>query len=437
MSEGGVHTIIIFNDPMPIEKATAWLRKELESIDTEELKQLALDHNMKPISQMEIKPSRTGGCRLPFAAGRVTYTDQPLVGNDWKTFEKYIAWLRKPTYGSRTDALAFIAGHLKEQEQEEAKPATKKAGAKKPVPKKEGVLGSLGKQKGCYRNTLVDFWTGKTTPVDSLNTAIVLTARMLPHYCDDADQAIDYIEELIDELPNDDFSDRLSSGNRKEVSRIIRATVSKVYDSNGGQPDVEKSNEKLSATKKAWDRIGFNLLDRSTWGRASSALGKYFNFTPQQIKSLGYLAGILKTDLNTCAELTRQVLRIVHTQRELSVKYFLKVAKSFGVGTKHDGRINEYVNALCSLGWIIRLKDYCIGKDYSRARTFIAGDEFYGAVSSSTTTPIHLYEASFSVPLLALERELEELLGFSKHAEPIKEHEKPPPELVAEVSVAI
>jgi len=133
-------------------------------------------------------------------------------------------------------------------------------------------------------------------------------------------------------------------------------------------------------------------------------------------------------------ELTRQILRVVHTQRELSVKYFLKVAKSFGVGTRHDGRINEYINALCGLGWMIRLKNYFAGQECARARTFIAGEEFYGQVSSSTT-PSHTYESKLSVPLFVLERQLEELFASLSVAEPIKEPEKPPPELVVQESL--
>jgi hypothetical protein len=431
VSESGVHIIIMFDDPIPTEKATDWLRKELEAIDTEELDQLALGHNMKPISQMETKPNPKSGCRLPFAAGRVTYTDQPLVGNDWKTFGKYMSWLRKPTYGPMADALAFIAGHLKEQEQA---PSKKKVSAgKKKAAATDIVLGSLGKQKGRYRTTLVDFWTGKVTPADTLNTAIVLTARMLPHYCSE-EQAIDYVEELIDDLPDDSFSDRLSSGNRKDVSRVIRNTVGKVYAGNGGQADVEESDKKLSMTKKAWDRIGFNLMDKSTWSRSSSTLGRYFNFKPSHIKSLGYLAEILKTDLETCAELTRQVIRIVHTQRELSVKYFLKVVKSFGIGTRHDGRVNEYINALCGLGWIIRLKNYFI----DRARTFIAGDEFYGEVSSSPSTLLSPHVGTtLSVPIFQLEQQLEELLDWPTPAQPMREQEKPPPEPVLAATVGI
>ena len=42
---------------------------------------------------------------------------------------------------------------------------------------------------------------------------------------------------------------------------------------------IEESNAKLKFTKAAWDRVGFNLTDRTTWERASASLGKHFNFT--------------------------------------------------------------------------------------------------------------------------------------------------------------
>ena len=167
--------------------------------------------------------------------------------------------------------------------------------------------------KNRYRQALVDFWNGKLTPADTLNTAIALTARMLSFYYDDADDAIEFIEELVDDLPDDSFSDRLSTGNRNEVSRAIRNTVYKVFDNNGGQSQIEKSTAKLKFTKQAWDRAGFSLIDRATWDRASSSLGKHFAFTAAQIKALDYLAGILKVDLETCAEVTRQIIRIGHT----------------------------------------------------------------------------------------------------------------------------
>ena len=172
-------------------------------------------------------------------------------------------------------------------------------------------------------------------------------------------------------------------GNRKEVSRVIRDTVHKVYDGNGAQPQVEESNEKLKFTKQAWDRIGFDLTDRATWDRASASLGNRFNFTPAQMKALDYLANILKTSLETCADATRQIIRVAHTARELLVGYFAKVLKSFGIHVRHDGRVNDYIKALTEMEWLIKLKECWAGN--GRARTYVAGIEFYESVKNTSS----------------------------------------------------
>lgn len=425
ISRSGVHVIIILDKPTQIDAATTWLRKELQALDTDELKELALGHNMKPISDMEILPSHKNGWRLPLARGRVTYLDQPLTGNDAKVLEQYIWWLREPSYAPVEQVFKFICGHLQEQEQVVQQKQVSKAAAKK---KAKCVLGSLGKMKNCYRQKLVDFWTGKVTPADSLNTAIVLTARMLPFYYDDADEAIDFIEGLVDDLPDVDFSDRLSTGNRKEVSRAIRNSVYKVFDGNGGQPQIEESNAKLKFTKQAWDRAGFSLIDRSTWDRASSALGKHFAFTAAQFKALDYLADLLKVDLETCVEVTRQIIRIGHTERELSIGYFAKVLKSFGIKVRHDGRVNQYLKALTEMGWLIKIRECWSGG--CRARTYIAGNEFYAKVHCSpntSSTPATLHVSSISVPLYVEEDDLALAMNRKMLPMPVEEPPKPPP----------
>jgi len=231
----------------------------------------------------------------------------------------------------------------------------------------------------------------------------------------------------VDNLPDHSFSDRLSTGNRKEVSRAIRNSVYKVYDDNGGQPQVDESNVKLKFTKQAWDRSGFDLTDRSTWDRASSSLGKYFHFTePAQIKALSYLADILKVDLETCAEVTRQIIRIGHTERELSIGYFAKVLRSFGINVRHDGRVNQYLNALTQMGWLIKIREYWAGGH--RARTYIAGNEFYAKVrDTSSHTPAHAHVSSVSVPLYVEEDDLALAMGRKMPPKATEEQSKPPP----------
>ncbi len=196
VSKSGVHVIIMLDRPTQIDAARNWLRKELESLDTEELKAMALKHNMRPLSDIEIKPSQKDGWRLPFARGRVTYLDEALEGNDTATLERYIDWLYEPSYASMKKAYSFISHYLVEEKKKPSKRNVSVAKAKKEV-QKDVILGSLGKMKNCYRQKLMDFWNGKFTPADTLNTAIVLTARMLPFYYDDEDEAIDFLEGLV------------------------------------------------------------------------------------------------------------------------------------------------------------------------------------------------------------------------------------------------
>ena len=136
--------------------------------------------------------------------------------------------------------------------------------------------------KGRYADVITEFWTGEGKP-DTLNDGIRLLALMLPYYLDEI-EAVDLIEQYIDELPDDSFSDRLSSGKRSDVSRVVRNTVKAVYDGNRGQPDPQLSKDKLDLTHQAWQRRGFNPTDKSTWKKTTQtglapSLAPDFNWT--------------------------------------------------------------------------------------------------------------------------------------------------------------
>jgi hypothetical protein len=255
---------------------------------------------------------------------------------------------------------------------------------------------------------------------------------MLPFYYEDEDDAIDFIEKLVDDLPGIYFSDRLVKGDMKEVSRIIRDAVHQVYGGNGGQARVAESDSKLALTKKAWDRGGFSLIDRSTWKRTPSSLGRYFNFTSAvHIKAIAYLAGILKTDIETCADVTRQILRIAHQERYLPVAYFAAVLKSFDICVRHDGRVNEYINALAKMRWLVKLSES--SADDHRARAYATGDEFSALVGEreesdclSTTNTHNAYEPMLSVPLFLRDSDLEAAMGWKTPHSSNEEQERPP-----------
>jgi hypothetical protein len=161
------------------------------------------------------------GFRLPLARGRIVLLDKPCAD-----LESYLGWQMEPHYCPLDDALAAIFKvilPLPVESKDEKKEKTNK----KIILGVGRVFGSL---RGRYASVLVDFWSGHNNPSDSLNAAIMLTARMLPFYFNSQPDAIDYLEELIDDLPDGSFSDRLSSGKRKIISGIVRQSVKTAYD---------------------------------------------------------------------------------------------------------------------------------------------------------------------------------------------------------------
>ena len=161
-----------------------------------------------------------------------------------------------------------------------------------PIVASESVFGKL---RGRYAQVLVDFWMGRNNPPDSLNCIIILTARMLPCYFDDPDDAIEFVEGLVDGLPDVSFSNRLTGNGRKEVSRIIRQSVDAVFSDNGRQHDPELSSSKLGKVFAAWQRKGFSLVDRASWGSCSRAVplaGVDFKWTADELHALTYFGTI-------------------------------------------------------------------------------------------------------------------------------------------------
>jgi len=135
--------------------------------------------------------------------------------------------------------------------------------------------------------------------------------------------------------------------------------------------------------------------------------------------------------LETCANATPQVIRVVHTQRELSIKYFGKLLTSFGVHARHDGRVSEYVQALVDMEWIRMSKQYWAEH---RARTYTAGDEFCGKVRSTATQSNHPPVPIISVPFYIDEDDLALAMGRKTPEKPAELASKPPPWAVSAAS---
>jgi hypothetical protein len=276
---GGVHFYQTFRNAVMVAAYRERLRKRLQELHQRhpELAAKARAAGMKTLADLEIFPDPEKGIRLPLCGGRIMLLDRPLglVFNKrsqrWvQDVVGYVAWLLKAdkTYMPAEDVFEFVKQRLKAKrpvsEAEEATgPPPKKDNSKKPP--SAGKLGSLGKMKGRCDKVLVDFWTGRNNPPDTLNDGIRLLALVLPFFGKSEAEAIDLIEDYIDALPDWTFSDRLSSGNRAEVSRVVKNTVRQAFHGNGGQPDPATSTTKLLATAQAWKRKGFDPTDQTTW----------------------------------------------------------------------------------------------------------------------------------------------------------------------------
>ena len=368
----------------PLQTARNRLRYLLQTIDDQhpELRERALAANMKTIADWEVYPDPKRGFRLPLATGRTVFLDEPC-----RDLKSYIQWQIRPSYRPVEEVLEAIFSVIQPlPETPTPQKTSKKPQKHQPSPKTERVFGSL---RGRYAQVLVDFWTGKHNPPDSLNCAILLTARMMPFYYSESQDASDFMETLIDDLPDVGFSDRLSAGNRKEISRMIRKAVEAAYGENGHQSNPELSTGKLSKTFSVWQSRNFSLIDRSTWDRisASATLGNDFSFTIEEMEQVARLARILRADLQTTANATRHLLRLLAGRRscQLSIRYVRRFLTSFGIRCGHHGRVNEYLKTLWRLEWITLVAGYVLGR---RGRLWEVGEKMQGKFVVAPSKPV-------------------------------------------------
>lgn len=135
--------------------------------------------------------------------------------------------------------------------------------------KAERDINGSSVMKGRFALDIQEYWTGTNTPPDSLNRAILLIANIAPLYYSDHKSAISAIEALIDGLPDISFSDRLSSGNRAAVSRVV---VNSVLQTFADRQDSIESNATLAATYRVWTEKGFHPFNKSTWGDTAGSM---------------------------------------------------------------------------------------------------------------------------------------------------------------------
>jgi hypothetical protein len=170
----------------------------------------------------------------------------------------------------------------------------------------------------------------------------------------------------------------------------VRRSVDAVYNGNGHQRDPDLSSSKLAKVFAAWNRKGFSLVDRATWGVCSRAValeGGDFKWAADDIHALTYFATILRADLETTAQATSQLLRALvnHPTGEMTIKYGKNLLAGCGIKCGHHGKANEYLDALRQAGWIEQVGSYIVG---FRGRHWQVGEQIRQKVANHSTTDI-------------------------------------------------
>jgi hypothetical protein len=211
--------------------------------------------------------------------------------------------------------------------------------------------------------SLVDFWAGADCPPDSLNKYILLSARVLRYEVVE-EEAVKVLEEYIAEHPDASFSDRLSSGQTAEVTRVIRSTVRAVYGDNGGQADPEASTRILDKAHAFFRRVGFRLSDKTTWDRlrgATGQLGPDFDWSEEELQLIErHLVPVLKTDLATASAATKHFLRYVHGQqgKEISRDNIPYILKDYQLCIRKSKKKSAFLKQLIGLNWLVISKHH-------------------------------------------------------------------------------
>jgi hypothetical protein len=183
----GLHLIRVFDKPMDLGEVTDSIQKILRRLDADhpELASKARQASMKTLGELEIYPHRTQGVRLPLCFGREMLLDDPLPlirqknGQMVQDVEKYIEWLRNPnrTYMDKEKILTYLHYFATT----ESRPVSLNS-KNKPVGK---ILAKGWKNQ--MRRKLLDFWLDGEAHGETLNTHIIVLARLAFAYGHDQD----------------------------------------------------------------------------------------------------------------------------------------------------------------------------------------------------------------------------------------------------------
>lgn len=306
----------------------------------------ALREEFPWLRQWQVYPVDLPQVYLPLRIDKATVIDGPLakathkvkidgkmkkvLGHDWVA---YLEWLES----DKPCDIDAVEGTLRRAAVPDAPARALEAHERAGKATKGGKgLTAGGSHRGKERLIQVDYWEGRLVPSPGEGGRIMTFALRYLVVAEGfaAEEAVDWVMDGVDRLPDSSFILRLSKPNGPELLRKSLLVQSRRYEKdNGWQRDPAASTEKLLAAKAAWDRIGFVLSDRSTWNSAGKG-----TLPRRRLVWEGELADVLPrlAEAAACteekaAELAEEVATHVAARGELSLTYLGFVLKRVGL----------------------------------------------------------------------------------------------------------
>ncbi len=273
----GLHLFGLLPEPRLLEEIRQDVQKVLAYLEDENFARLSIhkpanlaDHQFHPVAGLEVYPATNHNFRLPYARDRITITDEwlnlpgqvDLKGNVVK-FMDYVQDKDRQAV-PMAEVIEVIKANIK------WKPAKQTRGPRTTTRPRTGGgtgMGKIAPLKGRHLEFITGVVLGtEPMPADTIGCWATPALRHLMLVDGlDADEALTKIEKFYGMIPNPSFSDRLSSGNIKELLRTDAYTTKKIDEGNFGQARPDESAAKFAAVKARCQQIGFVFADPSTW----------------------------------------------------------------------------------------------------------------------------------------------------------------------------
>jgi hypothetical protein len=378
----GLHLVGLLPAPRPLED----VRKDVEKV----LVYLG-DESGLPLSGLEIYPASNHNFRLPYAADRITVTDEwlnlPGEVNLQPNLIKFMAYVRD---GGRQavpldEVIEYIRANVR------VKPAMQGRGKRKPRTGGGNGMGRIEPLRGRHLQFLTGVVLGtETLPDDTIGcwAAPALRHLMLVDGLD-ADEALAKIEEFYEMIPDPGFSDRLT-GDIGELLQTDTYTVRHIEGGNLYQPRPDESLEIFAAVKARCRQIGFVFADPTTWAVLGSKgfqvdIGDVdFSLTFEEklaVKEAG--AAVLKGDVRSVYQAAHCVKAFVtkYPGKELPASLVPSLCGDLPIdwfvasdGGSRCKKAEKFLALLCGLGVIrlLRQKRWC-GPGHPNNRAAVYG----------------------------------------------------------------